>query len=122
MKHSYISIICLTLLISSCQDVIQYNAPPPTNQATIPSSANKALANEAEPIEGQYLVIFNERWQNVRTHVVADQVRAFTDEFLKDENIPADSVIAQFKFALRGFTARISEGKAQALENNRPNY
>lgn len=66
-------------------------------------------------IEGQYLVIFHERWQEARTSQVADEVRAFTDQFLRETDIPADSVVARFEYALRGFTARMDETKAKSL-------
>lgn len=66
-------------------------------------------------IEGQYLVIFHERWDGGRTSQTAEDVRAFTDRFLSDTNISADSVIARFEYALRGFTARMDETMAKSL-------
>lgn len=61
---------------------------------------------------------FKERWQNVRNQQIADQVRMFTDRFLKEAEISADSVVSRFQFALRGFTARMNAGKAEALRHN----
>lgn len=66
-------------------------------------------------IEGQYIVVFNEYWQEKRTSEVAEEVQTFTNQFLSDYEIPTDSVIARFELVLRGFTARIDEVKAKAL-------
>jgi len=66
-------------------------------------------------IEGEYIVTFQERWDDERSPEVAEEVRAFTDQFLEDVEIPADSVISRFEYALRGFAARIDEEKAISL-------
>lgn len=124
-KLRFLSIVCIALLLASCQDdsLVQDNIPPSTNQEIAPIPAGQPEAGEAEPIEGQYLVIFHERWQRARTPEVAEQVRAFTNQFLSETGIPADSVLARFEFVLRGFTARINANKAQALRNDpRINY
>lgn len=71
-----------------------------------------------EDADGQYLVIFHERWQGVRTSEVAEEVRAFTDRFLRDKEIPANSVTTRFEFALRGFTAWIEAEKAETLQSD----
>lgn len=76
-----------------------------------------------DDIRGQYIVVFNEYWQEERTSEVAEEVRTFTNQFLNDYEIPTDSVIARFELVLRGFTARIDEVKAKALmDDSRVKY
>jgi hypothetical protein len=76
-----------------------------------------------DDIEGQYIVVFNEYWQEERTSEAAEEVRTFTNQFLKDYEIPTDSVIARFELVLRGFTARIDGVKAKALmDDSRVKY
>lgn len=72
-----------------------------------------ALCND---IKNQYLVIFKERWQNVRSSQVAGEVRAFTNQFLKDYKISKDSIISYFDYTLRGFSARIDSVKVKSLQ------
>ncbi|MCC5912749.1 MAG: protease inhibitor I9 family protein [Balneolaceae bacterium] len=66
-------------------------------------------------IEGEYIVTFQERWDGEISSEVAEEVRAFTDQFLEDVEIPADSVLSRFEYSTRGFAARIDEEKAISL-------
>jgi subtilisin family serine protease len=118
-KFRFLIILLFALVIGiACEENILIENPSSqdiTNNTT-PYSAN-SLVNQPEimPIEGQYLIIFKERWEGKRSVQTAETVRSYTDQFLRDIEIPTDSVVARFKFALRGFTARIDKFKAKAL-------
>lgn len=66
-------------------------------------------------MRGEYIVTFQERWDGEISSEVAEEVRAFTDQFLEDVEIPADSVLSRFEYSTRGFAARIDEEKAISL-------
>ena len=97
--------------------VFPFKISPPqsVNQQMYSTANSETDPSGVRPIEDQYLVIFHERWQEARTSQAAEEVRAFTDRFLREVEIPADSIIARFEFALRGFTARMDEFKAETL-------
>lgn len=116
----YILIFALAAVIA-CEDniLVEDSALQLRDTQAIPYSIESADNQSGiKPIEGQYIVIFKERWQEMRTAQTAVEVRAFTNQFLKEAEIPADSVVARFELALRGFTARIDEAKAKALMND----
>jgi subtilisin family serine protease len=111
-----LAIVTLTWF-TACEDGVSVQDTPPqtVSQPMYSTSDGKANPSGIRPIEGQYIVVFHERWQEARTSQAAEEVRLFTDQFLRDVDIPADSVVARFELALRGFTARMDEAKAKAL-------
>jgi subtilisin family serine protease len=104
---------------SACEDVF-INKDTSRTDSQVLSGATERMTDQPEtgPIERKYIVSFKERWQEVRSPQVADEVRVFTDQFLSETGIPADSVIARLEYVLRGFTARIDAEKAEALEED----
>ncbi|MDX1670932.1 MAG: S8 family serine peptidase [Balneolaceae bacterium] len=116
---AFVALVALAL-IYSCENSISvddHSSKLNENIITLTKSESDSLSQE-RPIPGQYIVIFKEQWQNIRTDQKAEEVRNFTDNFLAEVNIPKDSVIARFEYALRGFTARMKKDKAENLQNN----
>ncbi len=73
---------------------------------------------ENDLIDGQYIVAFNNIWDDKRDPDTINEIREFTDQFFIEYAIDPDSVVARFEFALRGFTARMDESKAEQIRED----
>lgn len=87
---------------------------------TIFAACEESVSTQPENdlIDGQYIVAFNNIWDDKSDPETIDEIRQFTDQFFIDYAIDPDSVVARFEFALRGFTARMDQSKADQIRED----
>lgn len=118
--HSFLFIVCIALLFAGCQDdsLIQDNVPPSTNQVSPPGSSIVAYTDSPGLIPNQYIVVFKDQWEGEISEQAAEEARALTNTILAEFAIPQDSVQNRYEYALKGFTARMSDQVKANLEND----
>lgn len=116
------AIIALTLFMA-CEDSISVKDTPPLpdNQTSVPFQQSLEAAQQGEEpqiIEGEYIVIFEEQWNREISEQVgrlADQLR---ERILLSHNIHQDSVMNRYRYAIKGFAAKLSAEQADALKDD----
>jgi hypothetical protein len=87
----------------------------------ITSIENLQTQNQGETpeiIEGEYIVRFEDQWDGEISKEIGRQVDQLRNEILSDHNIHADSVLTRYRYAFKGFAARLSEEQVKALRND----
>jgi len=74
--------------------------------------------SKAKLIENQYIVVFNELWDDVRSEATAENVRIFTNQFINDIELPQDSIRSRYEYAIRGFSAKIHDPVLSRIQND----
>jgi hypothetical protein len=126
MKIHSIQLLCIFLIVYfgisviACKDTITKQESSITENQILSQSAKSVLAanNKTESIDNQFMVIFKERWYGNRTLQAEIEIRAFTDQFLKDHQIPSDSILSRYEYALRGIAVQMNSDRAQALKED----
>ena len=124
MKYLISSFINISLIaifiLTGCDSSItqQDNAPPPTNQVPGKASVSKVAAADTNLISGQYIVVFKDQANGLINENVAQQALQRTQSVLETYNIKSDSVLYRYKYALKGFAAKLSPAQVKTLQND----
>ena len=80
----------------------------------------EASQKEEEPqiIEGEYIVIFEEQWNREISEQVGRQADQLREEIIQSHQIHADSVMNRYRYAIKGFAAKLSVEQAEELKND----
>jgi hypothetical protein len=84
------------------------------NQPTIDTIGN----SKPKVIEGEYIVIFNNQFDRQISKSVARKASQLTDRILSSFNIPKDSLLAKYQYAIKGFAAKLSKTTVTALKKD----
>lgn len=115
----FISIVAIFIL-NGCESSItqQDNTPPPTSQVPSAVSATKVAVADTNLIPGQYIVVFKDQANGLINENVAQQALQRTQSVLESHNIKSDSVMYRYKYALKGFAAKLSPAQVKVLQND----
>lgn len=69
-------------------------------------------------IPGQHIVVFKDQAGGIINEQAAQVAEERTNSILADHSISADSVLFQYKYALKGFSAKLSQKQRKALQND----
>lgn len=122
ITNAFIGIMILpVLLITGCDDssiVQQDNTPPLTNQA--PNVASSAVTAEADTnvIPGQYIVVYKDQANGLINDNAAQEALQRTQSVLTTHGIKQDSVLFRYKYALKGFAAKLSPEQVKILRQD----
>jgi len=117
------AITALTLFLS-CEDSISVKDTPPQsdNQNSAPFQKSLEASQQDEKpriIEGEYIVIFENQWNREISEQAGRQADLLREEILQSHQILADSVMNRYRYAIKGFAAKLSVEQAEALKNDR---
>ena len=115
--QSVLSALAMTVLVfSSCtdQDNIQNSTPPFENQDNI----KKAVETKGEFVPGQYIVILKENQLREVTETSAQRTALKINQVLSSTALSRDSVIAEYKYATKGFATRLNSQQLELLKLN----
>ncbi len=122
-KHSFFiiaiaAVIALTLY--TCEDSTSIEDTPRPAEGQAPAPTQSELQSQqptldAELIEGRYIVVFKDQAGEAITEQAAQEAVQLREEIFSDLDIPADSLIHQYKYALKGFAAHLSENQVDQL-------
>jgi hypothetical protein len=69
-------------------------------------------------IDGEYIVIFENQFSGRINQTVAQQANQLTNEVVSSLNIKESSVLSRYKYAIKGFSAKLSDSKVAALRKD----
>lgn len=99
-----------------------YKIPPPhaNSQLLEASSASERppVVNDNGIIEGEYIVTFNNQFDSLINESVARQVDQLREQILKASGIPDQAVLSRYRYAIKGFAAKLDSNQVQALQND----
>lgn len=92
--------------------------PPPNNQ--IGNSDAQAKVNTSLPqlAHNRYIIVFKDQGDREISEVKAQEATQRTQSLLSDFSIQQDSVIHQYKYALKGFAAKLTPLQAEQLQKD----
>lgn len=118
-----LTMVCALTLFYGCEDTasIKGSASPPDIQT--PGAARQGNLVLQQPdttavIEGEYIVRFRDQFGARISEQVARQVDQFREEVLATHNIRKDSVISRYRYAIQGFSAKLSNEQVEALRRD----
>lgn len=82
-------------------------------------SGTETLAENGDPIEGQYIVVFKS--QDAKGKTIADRVKAvqkLRSGLLSDHDIRRKAVFNEYNIALQGFAGKLTAEQLEALHND----
>lgn len=92
--------------------------PPPDSQTQENKSLAKAAENAPELVPGRYIVVYKDQNERqISEQAAADAVQR-TSAIFAELSIDADSLIHQYKYALKGFAANLTPTQVEALEKD----
>lgn len=115
---SYLSIVCIALLLAGCQDDSIVQDTPPRSVSQVPAFAQPQEVTPSGIIEGEYIVIFENQFDNQISEQVAWQADQLRQVILSDHGISEDSVLNRYRYAIKGFAARLDSNQVDALKND----
>jgi len=116
--HLLLSGMALALLVMGCNNkgLIQSTPPQVKSQAFSPSVEQVASAvPDSDLIPGQYIVVFKDQNRWKITEQAAQQALQSTQSVLTKYQISVDSVLFRYKYALKGFAAKLSQKQINEL-------
>ena len=121
--YSLLTLVTAILLLAAC-DTASIVQPTHNGESSQDVSAEiEKSVPDAEAIPGQYIVVLEDPWDGEISEEVAGVARELISSVRADFAIPDDSVKSEYEYALRGFTARMSEETVEQLnEDTRVNY
>jgi hypothetical protein len=69
-------------------------------------------------IEGEYIIIFENQFDGRIDNPTAQQAEQLTSEIISSSNIAESAIRSTYKYAIKGFSAKLSESKVKALERD----
>lgn len=127
MKTTNISILLLLLVNIlfwfGCDQTTNYtnfqDTPPHLNsQVNKDKQLTDAERNIPEIVPGHYVVVFKDQGGRQISPQAAEEAELRIHSILSDLSIEQDSLTHQYKYALKGFAARLSEEQVQQLEED----
>lgn len=96
-----------------------YKIPPPTdNQTQENKTFAKAIKEDPELVPGRYIVVYKDQGNPQISEQAAQIAVQRTEAIFTELNIKRDSLIHQYKYALKGFAAKLTKTQAQELEQD----
>lgn len=121
IKHLFIGIIAF-MAITSCNDqnMIQNTPPLSHNQdLDLPATQQEMHRDdETDIIKGEYIIKFENQFEGRISESVALQADQLRNQILTSFNIHSDSVLSEYNYAFKGFAAKLSKEKVEALKKD----
>lgn len=92
--------------------------PPPHSQPSTENTKAKADSSIPELAPNRYIVVFKDQGGRQITEEKAQQAVQRTHSLLSDFSIQRDSVIHQYKYALKGFAAQLTPLQVELLDKD----
>ncbi|MGD8426454.1 MAG: S8 family serine peptidase [Balneolaceae bacterium] len=91
---------------------------PTTNVNQTKPDTKKVSPESGQPIEGQYIVVFNDNDSKGKAITDVEAVKAIRNSVLSDYKIPDTDVISNYNIALKGFAAKLDGSIVASLRND----
>jgi hypothetical protein len=92
--------------------------PPPLISQEL-RAENTASNNQNSKIIGdEYIIIFKNQFENKISENIGREVDQLQSSILSSVAIPEDSVLNRYKYAIKGFAAKLSDKQLKALKND----
>lgn len=122
-QFSIVSIVCMGFLFASCQDdnLLQNTPTEADNQGPIDTREHNSVKQKFGPkgvIEGEYIVTFENQFDNQINEQAAQQADRLRQEVLSDQDIREEFVISRYRYALKGFAAKLDTNQVEALRKD----
>lgn len=122
IKLNAFYILIAMLLFNGCDftQVTQNSTQSTNGQEPVPGSTTQAsMASEAsEVIPGQYIVVFKDQAEGVISEQAALEALQRTQSVLSDNDIGRDSLLFEYQYALKGFSAKLTLKQVERLKND----
>lgn len=111
------------ILLHACEDSTSVQDIPPKTDNQTPGAIQQTSpatqqADSAGIIEGEYIVIFENQFNNVISEQVARQADQLREDILSAHSISQDSVHSRYRYAIKGFSAKLSDAQVEVLKND----
>lgn len=115
--------IIFAILISTSCDLttnIQDNPPPLNSQTKALDHAAFSYADDDSLVfvPGQYMIVFKDQGGHRISENAALQAVQRTEAIFSELNISQDSLLYKYRYALKGFAAKLTEHQVEALKND----
>ena len=115
LKPLRVLFIASVLMVSCNEQNLVQNSPPPIDSQAIDIST-KEKGQQRDIIEGEYIVTYKDQFEGRISENIALQADLRTDQILSSLNIKEDSVLNRYKYALKGFAARLTKNQVELLK------
>jgi hypothetical protein len=119
----FFTLYLFSLMVTNCDNssIVKNNAPPlesQTQNTKTKSAFDTADSLDKRIIEGEYIIIFNNQFSGRIDQTTAQQADQLTNEILSTSNIAQNAVRSKYKYAIKGFSAKLSESKVETLKRD----
>lgn len=92
--------------------------PPPNSQAQENTTLAKSAEKVPELVPGRYIVVYKDQNDRKISEQAAQEAVQRTEAIFSELNIKQDSLIHQYKYALKGFAANLTEEQVEQLKKD----
>ncbi|MGN8225690.1 S8 family serine peptidase [Gracilimonas sp. BCB1] len=117
---STIIIFCTIFIWTNCDQStnVKNNTPPPDSQTQENKTLTKANKEDPRLVPGRYIVTYKNQGERSISEQAATEAVQRTNAIFSELNIDPDSLIHQYKYALKGFAGNLTKKQVEALKKD----